>query len=214
MKYFLNFKLDQDRNQNFKHMLGKPLDNRKFVVSEIFINENYYRSVKEFFKYFNYESNPKTFTEKIYNNYKFEKLRIITEEDLKIAFPESYQVKRDELQNIKNNGFLQTNFFKLLRILDFDIPTYKQINSKTILQNKPVEWNLFYRVIEDFIIKNQLNKSEINNNLKDFSILLENKDLDFEYYQILYKKTKRNIFYSTMRDILYSTRETNSNVLE
>jgi hypothetical protein len=214
MNYFLNFKFENEKKHNFKSLLERTYQDENNIIHEIQLNHSFYRKLKEFYNYFNYESYPKTFTEGIFNKYKMDNLRIITEHDLKIAFPDIYAEKKAEISIQKNERMLENFIFKSLNYLNFDIPSKKKFNSNIISNNRPIEWNLFYRIAEEFVIKNKLEKSDLDENLRDFSILLEKKDLDFDYYQTLYKKTKRNVFYSTMKDLFYSTRDTNSNVLE
>jgi len=214
MNYFLNYKHDNGKKQNFRSLLEKTYLNKSHSIQELQLDLSCYRKLKEFFNYFHYESYPKIFTEDMLTKYKMWNLRIITHQDLKIAFPDIYEEKRAEIVNETNKGLINNFIFECLNILNLDVPSKKKKNTNLIIKNRPVEWNLFYRVAEKFVIKNELENSDLYENLKDFSILLEKKDLDFNYYQSLYKKTKRNISYSTMRDLFYSTRDTNSHVLE
>lgn len=214
MKLFLNYKIDHENKQNFKNLLEKSFYYDSKMNQELKLQHVLYKTLKEYFIYFNYESFPKTFTEKIYSKYNLDNLKIISEQDLKIAFTDTYDVKIKEILNSRNKGKGNNLFFKFIDRLNFDIPTHKDISYNSKINNNKIEWNIFYSVLEEFIMKYNIKKTDLDDNLKDFSILLEKKDLDFEYYQSLFKKTKRNIFYSTMRDLLYSTRETNSNVLE
>jgi hypothetical protein len=214
MNFFLNYKRDYDNSQNYKNLLGKTYFQKNKTIYEIKLDNLFYTKLKEFYNYFNHESTPKTFTEKIYSKYKMENIKIITEQDLKLAIPDIYEKHRKEIISQRNEGIVNHIVFRILNELSFEVPVKKEIKNNLITKNRPIDWSLFYKVLEEFSIKNEIIKSDLDENLKDFSILLENKDLDYEYYQSLYKKTKRNIFYSTMRDLFYSTRETNSNVLE
>jgi len=214
MNFFLNYKSDYDNRQNYKNLLGKTYFEKNKTIYEIKLDNLFYTKLKEFYHYFNYESTPKTFTEKIYSKYKMENIKIITEQDLKLAIPDIYEKHRKEIISQRNEGIVNHIVFRIFNELSFEVPFKKEIKNNLITKNRPIDWSLFYKVLEEFSIKNEIIKSDLDENLKDFSILLENKDLDYEYYQSLYKKTKRNIFYSTMRDIFYSTRDTNSNVLE
>jgi len=213
MNNFLKFKQDFENKPNFKDLLGKDLSINNMVIDDIKLEHRFYKRLKEFFFYFNYESNPKTFNEKIYSKYKLDKLKIITRNDLKSIFPVLYEKIDQEIRKNNSKGFLNTIFFKTLYFLDFDIPNNKQPEN-SVSMNNPVSWNLFYKILEEHILKIKPDNDDLNTNLKDFSILLETKDLDFKYYQNLYTRTKRNIFYSAMRDLFYSKRDTNSFVLE
>ncbi len=214
MNNFLKFKQEIENKPNFKDHLRKDLLDKNKVISEFKIKDSFYNRLKEFFIYFNYDSIPKTFNEKIYSKYKLENLKIITRADLKTAFPIIFNKLDKEIHKANTKEFFfYTNFYKVLYFFNFDIPNNKLFDDKMSL-SYPLDWNLFYKTFEEYININNPNNNEMETYLKDFSIIIEKKDLDFEYYQNLYKRTKRNIFYSALRDIFYSTRDTNSNVLE
>lgn len=217
MNYFIKFKLEEDNRQNFKYLLNKRFENKEKIISDIKIDTISYKQIKEFYFYYNYESNPLTFNEKLFTKYNFEFLKHITNREMQIAFGRNVELDGNFINtfSLKNkNNLLNKAFFLCLGFFNFDIPS-KNVQTKSLIkQNISVEWNFFYKILENYIIKRNLTPVDVRENFADLANLLEHKDLDFEYYQTLYKKVKRNIFYSALRDFLYSTRDTSQNVLE
>ena len=213
MNSFINYKLELENKNNFKYNVGKEFNIQDKIIYNIKVNDLQYNNLKIFYNFYNSWAKPMTFTQKFYEKFKNNKsFRIITENDLFVILPDIYLEKNSELYKNKITKF---PFFTVMNFFNFDVPSNKtfSINS-TIKKNKPCDWNLFYLVFEEYITKYKIENQELEESLTKFSNLIENKDLDFEYYQTLYKKTKRNIIFSFFRDIIYSSRETNFNILE
>jgi hypothetical protein len=216
MKYFFNYRLQKEKEFNYKNILAKDLNLLNEEKPLINVNNQIYEELKEFYEYYNFDSIPKTFTEGIYSKYKFDYLKIITHRDLKSALPEYYEKAINEIGNTSKSkkNLLNNNFFYILYLLNFDSPSNKFINKQIITENKPITWGLFYKVFGDFIADKNLDDKEFEINMRHFEKRLKNKELDFEYYSEIYKKTKRNLFYSMIRDLFFSSRDTNTSVLE
>jgi len=216
MDFFLNYRLQTEKEFKYTNLLRRDLN---ILIEEkekplIKVDSVIYEELKDLYGFYNFDCISKSFTEGIYSKYKFENLKIISHRELKSALPEFYEKANQEISNKNKKNKLNNNFFYGLYLLNFDIPSNKNINKNVILENKPITWNLFNKVFEDLVIEKNLNQGELDINLRHFEKRLKKKELDFEYYSEMYRKTKRNLFYSMIRDLLFSTRDTNTSVLE
>lgn len=214
MNFFLNYRLKREKEFNYKNLLTQNLNLIQEEKPSIKVNEEIYEELKDFYGYFNFDSSPKTFTEGIYSKYKFESMKIITHKELKSALPEFYEKANYEISQKFKKNKLNNNFFYGLYLLNFDVPANKLNNIKSISDNKPITWDLFDKTLQEFVSENNLSKGELDINMTHFEKRLRNKELDYGYYNEIYKKTKRNLFYSMIRDLFFSTRDSNTSVIE
>jgi hypothetical protein len=171
--------------------------NKKYTKEDMFkeikIDIKSYRMLKQFYTFYNSDSNVKTIP------------LIKVEEVAKI-------ITLNDLLNLKYTSInsKETNWNETIRtrlneskdLIKDDIDKYQ--NDKDRLKafiNKPVDWWTFMAFIQSISLEKGYTFEENQNLMKELYSRMKTRRFDFKAYQQLYRNTFYNIFMKTVKDL-------------
>jgi hypothetical protein len=138
--FFNSAKLEETENSNFRKYFEKKYSKEESLpVTEIKVDKNVYKTLRDFFIKFNQDTQMRTFSEFSYSKYKFTTLKIITYKDL---------IKSLNISNSK----LSEERLKKLSEENFD---------------SPVNWKEFFLSVQDLALDKKINLDEFLHNLSN-----------------------------------------------